>query len=145
MWQQEGTGELGSHPKTQAIIRHVCVPQSLHNRGDSMFSDLPTASIEALVKSGHYDHVRVRRAVNTLIDFRDNPVAYAADYRLSCPTAKAELYIDDNPGIPDFEKSLVLPAKDTPYFFSPLMRRALLEYPGFLGSKLHEAAKGEGL
>ena len=101
--------------------------------------------IEALVKSGHYDHVRVRRAVNTLIDFRDNPVAYAADYRSRCPSAKAELYIDDNPGIPDFERSPFLPAKNTPYFFSPLMKRALLEYPGLLGSKLDEATKGEGL
>ncbi len=104
-----------------------------------------TMAIEALVKASYWDHTRVKRAINTLIDFKDNPTAYAADYRLSCPTAKAELYIEDNPNTPDFDDVKVLPPKDTPYFFAPLVRRALLSYPGFVGSKLDQATLGKGL
>lgn len=93
-----------------------------------------TICIEALVASGYHAHSRVKRAINTLIDFKDN--AYEKDYRCSCPTAKAELYIKDNDCTPDFENIKIVPIQEVAYFYAPLVRRALMKYSGFLGSKL---------
>lgn len=95
-----------------------------------------TICIEALVKAGYCGHNRVRRAINTLIDFKDNNIAYEKDYECSCPIAKADLYIYDNNDTPDFENIKTFPLKNSRYFYAPLVRRALLYYPGFIGSKL---------
>ena len=91
-----------------------------------------TLCIEALVNAGYHDHSRVKRAVNTLIAFKDNP--YEKDYGCSCPTAKAELYYKDNDQTPDFENIKKMPIQNVKYFYAPLVRRALMKYPGFQGS-----------
>lgn len=84
------------------------------------------------MNAGYHDYSRVKRAVNTLIAFKDNP--YEKDYGCSCPTAKAELYYKDNDQTPDFENIKKMPIQNVKYFYAPLVRRALMKYPGFQGS-----------
>ncbi len=136
---------IDAHPEVLHYAFGTDNPRYLYRwRREALRLPVPTTiCIEALVSAGYADHSRVRRAINTLIEFRHNP--WEKDFECSCPMAKAELYIEDRDSAPDFDRAEVLPIRKVDYFYAPLVRRALLRHPGFHGSVLDMNTRGKDL